>query len=225
MFLLFLLICFVCIFSSIECRVEVREIASRKILVFSQELKEDTAISTILLRAATENVLNDLERSIDDGVHAVKALWEDSRLLPGAGAVELEVSHRLKVFAESEPLGLDHYGVRKFAQALEVVPRTLVENAGQDATSKMQLLQASHRPSVESSSSSSSSSSCNMGWDLENNQVMDAHSHKVWDLYGVKLNALRLAVDAALTVLKIDQIVMSKPAGGPKPKNATDNDF
>jgi T-complex protein 1 subunit theta len=193
--------------------IEVREIASRKVIVFTQELDEDTSIATIVLRASTENVLNDLERSIDDGVHAVKALMEDGRLLAGAGAVELEVSRQLKKFAE-ETLGLDQYGIKKFAEALDVVPRTLVENSGCDTSSLLHSLHQAHDPSIGGSDAAV------MGFDVDENKPANSIERGIYDIYVTKLNAMRLAVDAALTILKIDQIVMSKPAGGPKPRDA-----
>lgn len=190
--------------------IEVREIAGRKLTVISQDLDEDTSVATIVIRASTENVLNDLERAIDDGVHAVKALCEDPRLLPGAGAVELELSKRLKAYAD-EVRGLDQYSLRKFADAFDIVPRTLCENSGNDPTALMHIMHQSHVPE----------GSANMGFNIETNEPQDAAAAGIYDIYVTKLNALRLAVDAAITVLRVDQIIMSKPAGGPKPRDAT----
>lgn len=62
-----------------------KEIAGRKIIQLRQQHDEDTSVATIIVRAATENVINDVERALDDGIHAVKALCLDGRLLPGAG--------------------------------------------------------------------------------------------------------------------------------------------
>ena len=199
-----------------ECSlVDVKEVAGRKITVFEQKLDEDTSVSTIIVRASTENVANDVERAIDDGVRAVKALSADPRLLPGAGAVELELSKRLKAYAD-ESKGLDQYGIRKFAEAFEVVPRTLVENSGCDSTDLLAQLHLSHLTPGND----------NIGFNVEDNIPFDAKAAGVYDIYITKLNALRLAVDAAITVLRVDQIVMSKPAGGPKqPKNAAMDDM
>jgi T-complex protein 1 subunit theta len=199
-----------------ECSlVEVKEVAGRKITVFEQKLDEDTSVATIIVRASTENVANDVERAIDDGVRAVKALSTDPRLLPGAGAVELELSKRLKAYAD-ESKGLDQYGIRKFAEAFEVVPRTLVENSGCDSTDLLAQLHLSHLTPGND----------NIGFNVEDNIPFDVKAAGVYDIYITKLNALRLAVDAAITVLRVDQIVMSKPAGGPKaPKNAAMDDM
>jgi len=188
--------------------IEIREVGGRKICVFSQDLDEDTAVATIVIRASTDNVLNDVERAIDDGVHAVKAILEDGRLLPGAGAVELELCKRLKAYAD-EVMGLDQYAIRKFADAFTVVPRTLAENSGCDPTSTMHELHVAHK----------AENSATIGFDIDECKPSDAAAAGVYDIFVTKVNALRLSVDAALTVLRIDQIVMSKPAGGPKPRS------
>ncbi len=199
-------------FSFSLCSVEVREIGGRKVTVFNQILDEDTSVATIAVRASTENVLNDVERALDDGIHSVKTLLQDPRLLTGAGALELELSKQLKAFAD-EDKGLDQYAIRKFAEALDVVPRTLAENSGCDPTNIMHALHQSHQESVNGENAKF------FGFNIETNEPFNAKDAKIYDLYATKVNALRLAVDAALTVLRVDQIVMSKPAGGPKPKS------
>jgi|ERR1712216_40418 len=190
-----------------ECSlVEVREIAGRKITIFEQAQSEDTGIATIIVRAATEHVLNDIERALDDSIYSFKTLCKDGRLLAGAGAVELELNKRLKAFGETVT-GLDQYAINAFADALDVVPRQLAENSGCDPTSTMHSLHEAH----------TQSNGDNMGFDIEENVARDSVSAGVFDIFATKLNALRLSVEAAITILRVDQIVMSKPAGGPKP--------
>ena len=91
-------------------------------------LSEKTRTATIVLRGATQNRLDDLERAIDDGVNVIKALIKDPRLVPGAGATELELAKRVEVYGNGLK-GLAQHAVKRWAQALEVVPRTLAENA------------------------------------------------------------------------------------------------
>merc|ERR1719453_1507180 len=124
--------------------VEVREVASRKVTVFDQKLDEDTAVATMVIRASTENFMNDVERALDDGVQSINQLTKDGRLLPGGGATELELSKRLKEFADMDK-GLDQYSIREFAEAFDVVPRTLAENSGGDPTNVMHILHESHK--------------------------------------------------------------------------------
>jgi T-complex protein 1 subunit theta len=170
-----------------------------------------TSVATVILLASSFNrKLTDVERALDDGIHSGKALFQDFRLLTGAGAVELELSKRLKAFAE-EDKGTDQYAIRKFAEAFEVVPRTLAENSVCDPTNIMHSLHSSHKNNGDAST--------NYGFNIETHEPFDAFEANIFDLYATKSNALRLAVDAALTVLRVDQIVMIKPAGGPKPKS------
>jgi len=99
--------------------------------------------ATIVVRGATANHLDDIERAIDDGVSVVKGLVRDARLVPGAGATELELAKRIADYGEKTP-GLNQHAIKRFAEALEVVPRTLAENAGLDATEVLSKLHAAH---------------------------------------------------------------------------------
>lgn len=122
--------------------VTVKEIGGKKVTVFQQE-QEDAKISTIVLRASTDNVLNDIERAIDDGVNCVKSVCRDGRFVSGAGSTEIELSRQIKSFGEATP-GLDQYAIKKFGDAIEVVPRILAENSGQMATEVISSLYAAH---------------------------------------------------------------------------------
>jgi len=185
--------------------VETVEIGSDRCTVFRQD-KESTKTSTIVIRGGTTNMLDDVERAIDDGVNTVKALVKDGRYLPGAGATEIELAKRLMEFGEKTP-GLNQYAIKKFAEAFEVIPITLAENAGMDSTEVLSNLYSAHQKGEVSA-----------GVDIESdkNGVIDATKAGIVDSLPIKYNALKLAIDAVITVLSVDQIIMSKPAGGPK---------
>lgn len=105
-----------------------------KLCIFSKLLiyftdKEESAITTIMIRGSTDNIMDDMERAINDGVNTYKALTRDNRLVPGGGATEIELAKQITTLGESTP-GLEQYAIKKFAEALEVVPRTIAENAG-----------------------------------------------------------------------------------------------
>ena len=87
--------------------------------------------------------LQDLERAVDDGVHAFEQLCRDGRVVPGAGATEMALSLKLHQLADVSP-GLDQYAIRAFAKALEIIPRTLADTAGLDATQVVADLNAAH---------------------------------------------------------------------------------
>jgi len=186
--------------------VAVQELSSRLVTVFRQE-DEDAAVATIVLRGATANTLDDIERAIDDAVNAAKQACRDGRLLPGAGAAEIELAARLAEFAAATP-GLEQYAIAKYAEALEVVPRILAENAGRDPADVISALYAAH-----------AGGAAGAGVDVDGDApTIDAPARGILDLYVSKLSALRLASDAAITVLRVDTIIMSKQAGGPKPR-------
>ncbi|GAB5592083.1 T-complex protein 1 subunit theta [Umbelopsis nana] len=196
--------------------VETVEIGGDRVTVFRQEESDKSRTSTIVLRGATQNHLDDLERAIDDGVNVIKAITKDNRLLAGAGASEMELNKRLQAVADRTP-GLNQHAIKKFAEALEVIPRTLCENAGMDATEILSRLYAAHFQEGDAGAT--------IGVDVEHETdgTLDATKHEIFDSFYAKYWALKLATDTALTVLRVDQIIMSKPAGGPKPPKQQGN--
>lgn len=191
--------------------VETVEIGGDRVTTFRQET-EQTRTSTIVLRGGTQSHLDDVERAIDDGVNAVKALIKDDRLVAGAGACEMELIKRITEYASRTP-GLSQHAIQAFGEAFEVVPKTLAENAGLDSTEVLSRLYAAHQQSDGK----------NVGVDVEDNNGTGTHDSVkagILDILSAKYWALKTAGDAALTILKIDQVVMAKPAGGPKPPGA-----
>lgn len=87
--------------------------------------------------------MDDIERAIEDGVFAIKAIGRDGRILTGAGACEIQVARELYAFGEKTS-GLNQYAIKKYAEALEVIPRTLAANAGLDSTEVLSKLYASY---------------------------------------------------------------------------------
>ncbi|KAJ3131796.1 T-complex protein 1 subunit theta [Physocladia obscura] len=190
--------------------VESVEIGSDRCTVFRQE-NETTKTATIILRGGTTNTIDDLERAIDDGVNVVKAAVKDGRLVAGAGACEIEIARRLTDIGE-RTAGLNQYAIKKFAEAFEVIPRTLAENAGLDSTEVLSRLYASHQ---------AKNASMGVNIEGENNDILDAAKAGIYDLLASKQMAIKLATHAASTILSVDQIIMSKPAGGPKAPQQT----
>ncbi|KAF9014909.1 chaperonin Cpn60/TCP-1 family [Cyathus striatus] len=170
---------------------------------------EKTKTATIVLRGATQNHLDDLERAIDDGVNVIKALLKDGRLVPGAGAVELELARRVDAYGGGLK-GLSQHAVKRYASALEVVPRTLAENAlgGAEGNEVLSRLWAKH--------ADKGGESWGVDVEAETDGTLQADQHKIYDSLAAKTWALRLATEAAISVLSVDSIIMSKPAGGPK---------
>jgi T-complex protein 1 subunit theta len=200
--------------------VETLEIGGDRVTVFRQE-NETTRTATLVLRGATQNHLDDVERAVDDGVNVFKAITRDARLVPGAGATEMQLVERVGAFGEKTP-GLAQYAIRKYAEAFEVVPRTLAESAGLDATEVLSRLYTAHA----AQKGGKGKKEWTVGVDIENQDgsgVLDAVEEGILDLMVVKSWAIKLATEAARTVLSVDQIIVSRQAGGPKPPGPNPN--
>lgn len=184
--------------------VSVEEIGSTKCLVFRQEREDVSKLSTIVVRGSTQNILDDVERAIDDGVNVYKQLCIDGRLVAGAGAAELQLCAELEKYGAEQP-GLDQYAVKKYAQALEVIPRTLAENAGLDAMKVVTSLHAMHAQGKPFA-----------GVNIDGPEPIDAKEAGVLDHMVIKKRGIEFATNAVTTILSVDQIIMQKEAGGPK---------
>lgn len=182
--------------------ISVEEIGGARVTVVRNE-EGGNSVTTVLLRGSTDSILDDLERAVDDGVNTYKALCKDSRIVPGAAATEIELARKLKEFSFTET-GLDQYAIAKFAESFEMIPKTLAENAGLNAMEIISTLYADH-----------ANGNVKVGIDLEEGACKDVSTLKIWDLFVTKYHALKYAADAVCTVLRVDQIIMSKPAGGP----------
>ncbi|KAG0566798.1 hypothetical protein KC19_7G088700 [Ceratodon purpureus] len=184
----------------------VEELGGTRVTIVKNETGGNL-VATIVLRGSTDSLLDDVERAVDDGVNSYKVICRDCRLVPGAGSTEIELAKRLKEYGAKEA-GLVQYAIDKFADSLEVVPRILAENAGLNSTDTISSLYAAHAAGRTSA-----------GVDIETGAIIDMdHDTGVWDLFTPKYWALKLATDASCTVLRVDQIIMSKQAGGPKPR-------
>lgn len=186
--------------------VAVREISSTKVTIFRRD-QDENKLATIVLRGSTNSLLEDAERAVDDGVNTVKSLVKDKRLLAGGGATEIHLASLIQAFAKTQP-GLDQYAVEKFGQALEVIPRTLAENAGLKAE---EIIAKLYAETIKSKTA---------GLDVSDGQVKDVKEAQILDCMETKTWAVKLTIDAVLTILRVDQIIMAKPAGGPKPRDA-----
>jgi T-complex protein 1 subunit theta len=192
--------------------VETLEIGGDRVTVFRQE-NDQTRTATIILRGATQNQLDDVERAIDDGVNVVKAITRDPRLVAGAGATEMQLIERIKSLADRTQ-GLSQYSIRKYGEAFEVIPRTLAESAGLDATEVLARLYVAH-----GAQKGRKDDDWTTGVDIENDDgsgTLNAKEEGILDLWVSKNWAVKLATEAARTVLSVDQIIVARQAGGPK---------
>lgn len=151
---------------------------------------------TLLLRGGTQQVLDSLERALDDAMHAVADTIEDGTLVPGGGATEIELALRLREYASTFK-GREQLAITKFAEAVEIVPKTLAENAGYNSIDKLVELKSKHEKNK------------NMGLNAYTGEVVDMVQQGVIEPLRIKLQAIQSATDAASLILRIDDVMAS----------------
>ncbi|SCM57622.1 Thermosome subunit beta [Methanothermobacter wolfeii] len=162
-------------------------------MIFVEECKEPKAV-TILVRGSTEHVVSEVERAIEDAIGVVAATVEDGKVVAGGGAPEIEIAKRLKDYADAIS-GREQLAVSAFAEALEIVPKTLAENAGLDSIDALVDLRAAHETSPY------------MGLDVFEGDIVDMNKAGVIEPHKVKKQAIQSAAEAAEMILRIDDVI------------------
>ena len=181
--------------------IKLTEISSEKCIVLIRD-SENNKLSTIILRGTTNDMLDNMERIIADGVNAYRDACKNNIYVAGAGAVEMNLSNQIKSFGKTITT-LDQYGIEKFGEAFEVVPRTILENSGYNVNEVLATLR------------SKNNSNPNMGINIKNGEIEDTLQLGILDHLETKKWAIKHSVNAVLTILKVDQVIVAKPAGGP----------
>lgn len=183
-------------------RCYVDEISALKCIVIVRD-SEENKLATLVLRGSTMSLLDSIERTVEDGVNVFRNACKDANFVPGAGAIEMFLSNGLKNFGKTIT-SLDQYAVKKFGESFEVVPRTLSENSGLNVNEVLANL------------NSKNSEDPHMGLNIKNGEIENAFDLGIFDHLETKKWSIKFAVDSVLTILRVDQIILSKPAGGPK---------
>ncbi len=186
--------------------VEERKIAGDE-MIFVEKCKDPKAVS-VLIRGGTEHVVDEAERSMNDAIKVVGAAIEDGKVVVGGGAPEIELAKRLREYANSVG-GREALAVKSFANAVEMVARTLAENAGLDAIDILVSLKAEHdKPGGK-----------NFGLNVYEGKVDDMSKHGVIEPLRIKTQAIKSGSEAAIMILRIDDVIASSkkaaPAGMP----------
>ncbi|CAD2085337.1 T-complex protein 1 subunit theta, putative [Plasmodium vinckei lentum] len=193
----------------------VTEIASKKVTIINSKNKK---LGTILLRGATNNLLDETERCIHDGINAVKNAIKSNSFVYGGGCTEVQLYYKIKQLSQ-ELKGIDNYSVKMFAESFLSIPRILATNSGYNNTDVVNRLISEHsKGNVEA---------C-VNIDRNDEFITSAKKNNIYDNLKCKKYAIDLAFEALQTILKIDQIILAKPAGGPKPRDKNpdfDEDF
>ena len=153
---------------------------------------------SVLLRGGTEHVVDEIRRAFDDGIGVVSVAWQDGAVLTGGGSVLAALSRDLRTFAETVG-GLEQMAIEAFASALEIVPRTLAENAGLDPVTTLIELRKAHADGAS-----------HTGINVYEGGVIDMKSKNVLEPVRVVEQAIQSATETAIMILRIDDVISSK---------------
>ena len=181
-------------------KVEERKIGESD-MTFITGCPEAKSVS-VLLRGGTEHVVDEIRRAFDDAVGVVSVAWEDGAVLTGGGSVLAALSRDLRAYAESIG-GREQMAIEAFASALEIIPRTLAENAGLDPVTTIIELRKSHADGKVHS-----------GINVEEGGVMDMFEANVLEPQRVVEQAIQSATETAIMILRIDDVISSKGVSG-----------
>tara|TARA_B110000444_G_scaffold52864_1_gene48787 strand:+ start:17507 stop:19138 length:1632 start_codon:yes stop_codon:yes gene_type:complete len=177
-------------------KVEERKIGESD-MTFITGCPEAKSVS-VLLRGGTEHVVDEIRRAFDDAVGVVSVAWEDGAVLTGGGSVLAALSRDLRTYAETIG-GREQMAIEAFASALEIIPRTLAENAGLDPVTTLIELRKAHADGQS-----------HAGINVYEGGVVDMKEANVVEPMRVVEQAIQSATETAIMILRIDDVISSK---------------
>ena len=180
---------------------------------------EEPKACSILLRGASKDVLNEIERNLQDAMQVARNVLQNPKLVPGGGALEMEVAHQLLEHSKKIE-GIQQLPFKAIAKALEVIPRTLAQNCGSDVIRVMTELRAKH----------SKDDGTFIGIDGHEGKIANMKDKEIWDPCAVKVQTFKTAIESACLLLRIDDIVSGmkstkKESQGPPPDEDEEETF
>ncbi|HJX55484.1 MAG TPA: thermosome subunit alpha [Methanoregula sp.] len=182
--------------------VEERKISGDE-MIYISKCKNPKAVS-IIVRGGTEHVVDELERAVHDALMVVSVVVEGKKIVAGGGAPETELSLQLRRYASQEG-GRVQLAIEAFSEALEIVPRTLAENAGLDPIDILVAIRAAHEAGKKS-----------FGLDVNTGKPEDMMKAGVVEPLRVKTQAISSAAEAAVMILRIDDVIASSKSAAPE---------
>jgi len=183
--------------------VEERKIGDDK-MIFVEKCKDPHSVA-ILIRAGLERMVDEAERAITDALSVVSDVVENSKIVAGGGAVEIEVAKELHKYA-TKVGGREQLAIEAFADAMEIIPKALTENAGFDPIDVLAELRSAH----------DKENGKYMGINVFSGKVENSIDNGVIEPIVVKIQAIKSAAESASMILRIDDVITSKaPKGGP----------
>ncbi|RIB02269.1 chaperonin Cpn60/TCP-1 family [Gigaspora rosea] len=187
-----------------ECGLFVVDKIGDEYFTFLTKCKNPKAC-TILLRGPSKDILNEVERNLQDAMCVARNVFFNPLLAPGGGATEMAIS--VKLSENSKTLeGVEQWPYKSVADALEVIPRTLVQNCGGNAIKVLTQLRAKHATG-------------NHTWGIDGlaGTIVDMNEYGVWEPHAVKVQTIKTAIESACLLLRVDDIVSGvskKKSGG-----------
>lgn len=184
--------------------VEERKIGDDK-MVFIEDCKNPKAVS-ILIRAGLERLIDEVERSLNDALSVMVDIVKNNKIVAGGGAIEAELSKRIRKYAPTIG-GREQLAIEAFADALEIIPITLADNAGLDPIDILVALRAAHEEK----------DGMWKGINVFTGDVVNMMDDAVLDPLAVKVQAIKSAVEVSSMILRIDDVIASAKSPPPPP--------
>ena len=179
--------------------VEERKVGDDK-MIFVEKCKNPRSVA-ILIRAGLERMVDEAERAMHDALSVVSDVIENNKIVAGGGAIEAEIAKHLRDYATTVG-GREQLAIEAFAESIEIIPKTLAENAGLEPIDIMVELRAAHEKTDGQF----------MGIDVYNGKIVNMYEKGVIEPLAVKEQAIKSAAEAASMILRIDDVIAaSKP--------------
>jgi thermosome len=194
--------------------VEERKIGEDK-MIFVEKCKDPRSVA-VLIRAGLERMVDEAERAMTDALSVVSDVIENNKIVPGGGAIEVEVAKELRDYA-TKVGGREQLAIEAFADSTEIIPKTLAENAGLEPIDIIVELRSAHEKK----------DGLPMGVDVFKGKVENMQENGVVEPLIVKEQAVKSATESAAMILRIDDVIAStkpKEAGGPRPPTGEGED-
>ena len=172
-------------------------------MTYVEKCKNPKAV-TILIRGGTEHVIDEVKRAMEDAIGDVMVSLKEGKVVSGAGSVEIELAKEIRKFASSLS-GREQLAVQSFADAIEIIPRTLAENSGLDPIDMITELKAEHDKGNKWA-----------GINVFEGKVMDAWKSGIIEPLKIKTQAVSSAAEVAIMILRIDDVIAASGFGKEK---------
>ena len=190
--------------------VELKKVGEEQ-MTFVSGLKDPKTV-TVLVRGGTNHVADEVERSLVDAWSVVKVAIEDGKMVTGGGSTAMEIAMQLRDYAASVG-GREQIAIEAFASAMESIPSTLAENAGQDPINVLIEMRKQHK-----------GKKIYAGFNPYTGKIEDMKKLNVIEPFRIGKQAINSATDAAVMILRIDDVIAASSHGGPGPQDMPNMD-